>query len=199
MLEGRTDVFYGARVRLVSLPSFDFFIFSDASFDSDSGVGMGAILRLRKTDWRNPVETTDLPIQTMVFRAKNIARLELVTVLWALENFVSERKAELPGSVPPPICLITDCKTIGDLPQRRRKLEAGNFQSKPTSLTLANADLYRKFFGAYDKLHPTVIWTRGHSPSGKCWELQQIFARVDSAARQALRKYLKGRDATSER
>ena len=180
----------------MSLPSFDFFIFSDASFDSDSGVGVGAILRLRKTDWRKAVETMDFPIQTMLFRSKNIARLELVTVLWALDNFERECKAWLPGSVPPPICLITDYKTIGDLPQRRSKLEAGNFQSKRTSLTLANADLYRKFFNAYDKFHPTVIWVRGHSPSGKRGELQRIFARVDSAARQALRKYLKGRDAT---
>ena len=186
------------RVRLVSLPSFDFFIFSDASFDSGSGVGMGATLQLRKIDWRNLVETTNFPIQTKVFHAKNIARLELVTALWALDNFESERKAWLSGSVPPTICLITDCKTIEDLSQRRRKLEAFNFLSKRTSLPLANADLYRKFFDAYDRLHPTVVWIKGHAPRGKCGELQQIFARVDRAARQALRRYLKGRDATSE-
>ena len=186
----------GREYTLVSLLSFDFFIFSDASFDSDSGVGMGAILTLSKTDWQKPVETPDFIIQTKMFRSKNIARLELVTSLWALNNFDSERKVRFPGSVPPLICLITDCKTIGDLPQRRGKLEAVNFQSKRTSVTLANADLYRKFFDAYDKLHPTVIWVRGHSPSGKRGELQRIFARVDSASRQALRRHLKRRDAT---
>ena len=151
---------------------------------------MGAILRLRKTDWRRAVETTDFPIQTMVFREKNIVRLELVTALWALENFESACKKGLPGPVPPLICLITDCKTIGDLSQRRRKLEAGNFQSRRTLLTLANADLYRKFFDAYDKILFTVVWIKGHGPSGKRGELQRIFARVDRAARQALRRYL---------
>ena len=150
---------------------------------------MGAILTLSTADLQKPVETMDLEIQTMMFCSKTITRLELVTALWALESFEKERKAGLPGSV----VLITDCKTIADLPQRRGRLEAANFQSKRTSLPLASADLYRKFFDAYDKLYPTVTWISGHSPSGQRGELQQIFAQVDRAARKELRNYLKGR------
>ncbi len=157
------------------IPSFDSFIFSDASFDSVSGAGVGAIL----------LESLDLPIQTKVFRPKTIARLELLTALWALETFERECKPLLPVS----IVLITDCKAIADLPQRRVQLEARGFKSKRTSLPLVNADLYREFYGAYDRLHPTVSWIRGHSPTGKRSELQEIFTRVDRAARQALRKY----------
>jgi ribonuclease HI len=171
----------------VTTSSYDFFIFTDASFDADSGQGIGACITLNQSDWQKTADAANLPIHTKVFRQKTIARLELITALWALEQFESEHKTVVSGSV----LLITDCKSIADLPQRRKKLEAGGFQSRRTSLPLTNADLYRKFFDAYDKLHPTILWIEGHSPSGKRGDLQRIFSRVDRAARQALRKHRK--------
>ena len=170
------------------LSSFDFFIFSDGSFDANSGVGIGASLPLTQTELLKPAA----PIQTKLFHPKTIARLELINLLWALENFAREHQA---GS----LALVTDSKTIAELKERRTKLEEANFQSKRTSLPLTNADLYRKFFDACDKLNPTIIWVKGHSPKEKRGDLQQIFAQVDRAARRALREYLNDLEVTQGR
>jgi ribonuclease HI len=159
------------------LPPFDLILFSDASFDPSSSLGVGAFVALNGTEWR---DKTPFTIQTKVIPEKNIARLELVTALWALESAEHCR-----------ICLVTDSKTIVDLPNRREKLQSRHFQSLWTLHPLANADLYVKFFEVCDRLKPNLIWVKGHSPRGAQGDLEKTFSQVDKAARRALREYLR--------
>ncbi len=187
-----TDVFYVERVRGVSMPKEEYFLFSDASFDRDSRVGVGATLTLTEREWYQRPRIADFSIKTAVIASKTIARLELMTALWVLDNFRSEYAAAISGKgISIQINLFTDCKTIADLPHRRNKLEANHYQSKRTKLSLANADLYRQFFEVYDHLHPNVVWIKGHSPSLKHSKFQRVFATVDKAARQRMREFKK--------
>jgi ribonuclease HI len=169
----------------VDLPSFDVLIFSDASFDARSGLGVGAILALSRSEWEKNRETLDFPIQVKTFSEKNIARLEWVTALWALQSSKETSSGE--------ICLVTDCKAIVDLPRRRTKLEETDFRSKRTSKELANADLYRKFLTVYDKIQLKLVWIPGHSTSMNRDGVAKVFSRVDRAARRTLRLHLADR------
>ena len=93
--------------------------------------------------------------------------------------------------IKPTINVYTDSQTIANLPARRGKLEANHFLSGRTKLPLGNGDLYQKFYAFYDRLSlnylVAVHWTKGHTPASSRSDTQTIFAKVDLAARSALR------------
>lgn len=165
----------------------EFLLFSDASFDPHLDVGAGAILILAGEGGQLKTSREDMVIKTRITESKSIARLEILTALWALEE-LKETEVGLTAENST-LSLFTDCRAIENLLSRRAKLEAGNYQSKAKSQTLTNADLYQKFFTVYDELPFTITWVKGHSPSQNQTGIQRVFSHVDKAAREKLRQY----------
>jgi ribonuclease HI len=158
------------------------YLFTDASYDARLKFGVGASLLL-------PAEETKVDparIQTKLMSAEGIARLEIMTVLWAL----AESRNELNSTA---LHLFTDCRAIELLFTRRAKLEERNYQTRGEPKELANADLYRRFFKAYDDSPFELTWIKGHSPRRDRSEIQHCFSYVDKAAREALRLFRKSR------
>lgn len=153
-------------------------IFADASFDPRSRRGVGACC-------------ISSEIITKEFSTTSCARLELVTVLWALKVF-----EDLSNDPINKLTLYTDSKTLVDLAARRPKLEANNFSSRRNGKELSNGDLYQEFFAVCDrlrlKLELNIIWIKGHTPSTGRTQEQAIFSKVDHAARAELRRLLQG-------
>ena len=142
-------------------------------------------------------ETSRDPI-TCEFAAASCARLELLAVLWALEQFEIRRQGRHPtflgahkNNALPTLSLYTDSQTIANLTARRGKLKAKNFLSGRTGLPLSNGDLYQHFFTVYDRLSLEfaleVFWIKGHTPKHGRSDQDTIFAQVDVAARNSLR------------
>ena len=151
-------------------------------------------------------ETSREPI-TCDFAAASCARLELLAVLWALEQFEIRRRSNhstlcsrdsrdpsvgtYKNNEIPTLSLYTDSQTIANLTARRGKLKAKNFLSGRTGLPLSNGDLYQHFFTVYDRLSLEfsleVFWIKGHTPKHGRSDQDTIFAQVDVAARNSLR------------
>ncbi len=154
------------------------FLFCDGSFNPRTRIGVGAMLLLSDKEWKNAGDSKFFAIRTRVMPTDSIARLELMTAIWALSE-----PALIPG-----MNLFTDCKTIEGLAARRAKLEAGDYKSKRTGERLTNADLYTQFFKICDSVRPTITWLKGHSPKTSQTEYQRVFSLVDKMARKTLRE-----------
>ena len=157
-------------------------IFTDASFNPRIRTGIsGYLLLLGSKDCPITKDISSLPIKTKLFRNTNCTRLELSSIILALNA-----SKKLTGHLE--ITIYTDCKTAYDLPSRRIRLEKCNFKSERTKKTLANADLYLKFFKLFDELRPNIIWIKGHKAAKNKDNIDMIFSHVDRTTRRILRK-----------
>lgn len=181
----KSAVFFTMTSNLIRPQRFE--LFTDGSFDPQSGLGVGAYLLL--------VESHDLEscekVATNSIAASSCARLELMTLLWALDQCAKKCEA-VPSDHAPSLVIYTDSKTIVELDGRRARLEAKQFASGRTGLPLSNGDLYQEFFRVRDRLSRSFVltftWVKGHSKKGVETREQAIFARVDREARQVLRQ-----------
>lgn len=167
----------------------DFLIFCDSSFDAESRTGVGGRLIISSRELSSQILIADLRVTTKLFTNTTNTRLELTTILWALSFFkrsFSEKKANKPCY--PNAKVISDCKTILDLPSRRDLLQKREFKSKRTNKPLSNADLYKKYFLLYDEIRPEIIWLKGHTSSRHHDVIQSLFSHVDKTTRAKLRK-----------
>ncbi len=155
-------------------PKNSFSIFTDENFDPRSKIGVGCRLVL-SADNRQKIETKD-------FDDTSAARLELETVIWALESFDSDAKS-------PKITLYTDSKTVLSLLERRAKLQKTDFMSAKAGIPLANAELFKEFFALHDRLNFEIA-------SG---EDQTNFAEVVKHADHALKDRLKAQNQTADK
>ncbi|WP_169704001.1 ribonuclease HI [Candidatus Kuenenia stuttgartiensis] len=116
-------------------------------------------------------------------------RLELQTLLWALESLTLENgnKASEKRDF---ITIYTDCRTAVDLPGRRRRLEDVYYLSKRKGSVLRNADIYKSIFALYDEFLPKLVWIKGHTPKKDRVGVHQIFSEVDRLVRNHLRAYI---------
>ena len=115
-------------------------------------------------------------------------RLELTTVLWALRHFKNNfHRKKANRSYYPDVRIVSDCKTIEDLPSRRDRLEKCAYKSNRTGELLSNADLYKKYFLLYDEIKPEIIRVKGHSASRQHTIIQRLFSHVDKTTRAELR------------
>lgn len=157
------------------------YVYCDGSFSPQSKIGVGAVLYLSAEEWGSWSEKVGSTILTKVTPSTSIARIELMTAIWALSV----------PDLPKGIQLFTDCKTIEDLPQRRSKLEGNAFKSRRTGLPLSNADLYEQFFERVDAVQPIITWIKGHAPASERSQHQRVFRSVDKKARAVLREQIK--------
>jgi len=173
----------------VTRTNADFLIFCDSSFDPKYKTGVGGVLSLSSDNLSFQVPISDLTVKTKLFTNATNTRLELITVLWAL-NIV---KRNCPTKKSDRFyhfktIIYTDCKTVSDLPSRRNKLQKVGFKSQRTGKSLSNPDLYQKLYLLFDEIRPEIKWVKGHFPSQYHNVIQNLFSLVDKTTRARLRK-----------
>ncbi|GAB5562383.1 MAG: hypothetical protein SynsKO_40300 [Synoicihabitans sp.] len=151
-------------------------LFTDGSFNPITKIGFAAFLALPAEEL---FAASTIAIRTKSFTGTTAARLELQAWVWAMEEI------EFRGQS---VTSFTDSQTLLGLPDRRRRLEERRFLSK-AGVLLKNHDLYQQFYEVADRWKPTLIKLEGHSPKSAKTEIDQAFARVDQAARRALREF----------
>jgi ribonuclease HI len=166
-------------------------LFSDVSSNPQLKCGVGACLLLPLPYLEMEPHDLDRAEISAKIRFKRFAdtsstKLEVQTVLWALENFQTEYCYSNPVSLK----VFTDSQCVAGLPGRRAGLEANHFRSKRSGLLLANAPLYQAWYAAYDILGFELVKVAGHSRACSRDTVQLVFSYVDQEARRALGRWL---------
>ncbi|MFT5100050.1 MAG: ribonuclease HI [Flavobacterium sp.] len=154
-------------------------LFTDGSVNTQSKVGYGAYLLLDEIP-STAVLLKD-KVNTKRFEATSSTRLELQTLLWALNEWVALRdvqKIEL--------TIYTDSQNIISLPARRERLERENYFSR-NKKRLKNYDVYQTFYILMDSTKCKLVKVKGHQSFIQQDVIAKQFSLVDQAARQALR------------
>jgi ribonuclease HI len=151
-------------------------LFSDGSVNNVSKTGYGAYLI---TDGSESDEKTLISkIEIKRFENTSSAKLELQTLLWALENI---------GFYEHRITIYTDSQNIISLKNRREKFEENNYLTSKNKL-IKNYKFYQEFFRITDRLNCEIIKVKGHRKSDKKTDIDTYFTLVDRASRKAMRR-----------
>ncbi|MCK4501798.1 MAG: ribonuclease H [Desulfuromonadales bacterium] len=150
-------------------------LLTDGSVDAQSRLGYGAYLAVSDAD----LVSEDLKPRVRVrrFEQTSSTKLELQTLLWALEDI-----EPLEGQV----IIYTDSNNIIGLPGRRERLEQNNYYSGKNR-RLNHYDLYQEFFRKTDRIDCKLIKVSGHLASKRKDDIDRLFTLVDRASRSALR------------
>jgi ribonuclease HI len=151
-------------------------LFTDGSAHPASQVGYGAYLAT--LDPAADLQSLANRIRVKRFEATTSTRLEIETLIWALQ-----------ATQPQSVTVYTDSQNIIGLPDRRERMEKQGYCSK-SGAPLNQADLYREFFRLTDSLECTFVKVKGHRRSKEKSRIDQLFTLVDRASRQALRTEL---------
>lgn len=166
-------------------------LFTDVSLNPKLRVGMSAYLVVPTSllaisaDRIESSKVTDL-LMMRRFKCTSSTRLEVQTVLWALEDYQKESK----GARLEKLHIYSDSQCVAGLLRRRSLLEAKGFLSAKTNRLLKNAPLYQAFYEAYDQLGFKVIKVTGHSRSCSHDTVDRIFSCIDRGVRKALRDWM---------
>jgi ribonuclease HI len=168
-----------------------FSLFTDVSLDPWRKRGVGAYLVVPASFMEVPPHSIGRSAVTgrlvlRRFEDTSSTRLEVQTVLSALEDFRNELKAAAPVKLK----VYSDSQCVAGLLGRRQGLEAGRFISKGKNRRITNASLYRKFYEFHDELGFAVIKVAGHSRSRSHDTVHRIFSCVDREVRQALNLWI---------
>ena len=156
-----------------------FHIFTDGSVNSKLKIGYGGYLVV--SDFAQPINTLQDAVKLKRFEQTSSTKLELQTVLWALNEIVLAEGRELAISV------YTDCQNIIGLPDRRARLEENDYFSSKNK-RLNNYELYQEFYQLTSELNCEFIKVLGHQASSKKEGIDRLFELVDRASRRALRE-----------
>ena len=110
------------------------YLFTDGSVNPQSGVGFGAYLVLDKLDCFYP--ELNEQIQIKKFKNTSSTKLELETLLWALNNESLEDFK---------VVVYTDCQNIIGLKDRREGFEKNNYLTSKGK-EIKNHELYKSFY-----------------------------------------------------
>ncbi len=168
-----------------------FSIFTDVSLDPGRKLGMGAYLVVPASFMEVPPDSIDKSevagrLVLRRFEDTSSTRLEVQTVLCAIEDFQNELK----GAGPVKLQVYSDSQCVAGLLDRRQGLEAGSFISKAKNRQITNASLYHKFYKFHDQLGFEVIKVAGHTCSCSHNTVHRIFSCVDREVRQALKLWM---------
>jgi ribonuclease HI len=163
----------------------DIALFTDVSLNPGLKLGVGAYIALPAS---MPVERSEVAARLRVRRFEDTSstKLEIQTVLWALEEY--RHGSSIPGDGK--LCLYSDSQCVSGLLRRKSALLAGGFSSRKTNRPLRNAPLYRAFYEFHDELGFEVIKVEGHSRSRPHDSAHLIFSFVDKEVRKALRLWM---------
>jgi ribonuclease HI len=164
-----------------------FALFTDVSLNPQTKSGIGAYLLVPESYLEiapHDVDRAEISarLRFMRFTDTSSTKLEVQTVLWALENF----RAEVKDFDSARLRVFTDSQCVAGLPARRAGLEAGHFLARRSGQSLKNAPLYRAFFEASDELGFEVIKVAGHTRASSRDTVQQIFSCIDKEVRRML-------------
>ena len=164
-----------------------FALFTDVSVNPQRKLGVGGYLLLPITFLdRDPHDIKPGELSTRInikqFTDTSSTKLEVQTVLWAVEAV----REELTCSVPGTLRIYTDSQCVAGLATRRDRLTDNDFVSKRSGQLLAHAALYRQFYAAYDRVGFQLIKVPGHRPACSHDTVQRIFSYVDKEVRKAL-------------
>ena len=151
------------------------YLFTDGSVNPQSGVGFGAYLLLEKKEFIS--DELEKKVKTKKFKNTSSTKLELETLLWALDE-VSLKNSK--------IIVYTDCQNIIGLSARRDGFEKKNYMTSKAKL-IKNHELYKEFFKRVDILECEFVKVKGHKKASVKNEIDEIFTLVDRASRDALR------------
>jgi ribonuclease HI len=152
-------------------------LFTDSSVNPQEKIGFGANLKI--IDEKASLLDMKKDIKTKRFEDTSSTKLELQTLLWALDEIEDNSFIEV----------YTDCQNIIGLEDRRKKLEANDYKSSKGKL-MNNHELYKLFFEKIDNLNIVFIKVKGHKKSSLKDNIDDIFNLVDKASRNALRENL---------
>ena len=168
-----------------------FALFTDVSLNPQRKLGIGgyllvpvSLLNMEPHDIKQAEVSARLT--TKRFAETSSTRLEVQTVLWALED----SREMLAGSAFGSLQLYTDSQCVAGLLRRRENLVTSDFIAKRSGRQLSHAQLYREFYAAYDQLGFQVIKVSGHSPADTHDTVHRIFSSVDRDVRKALALWL---------
>jgi len=155
-------------------------IFSDASFDPRSRIGVSGILVVSAANLK--VFDGSLEVQLALHRETACTELEINSVIAAMTHV---KKMQLST-----VTIFSDCKTAIDLSRRREKLEVNNYLTKASGEKHKHAELYKEFFRLYDQTTPVLTWLKGHKTSSQRSIIECYFSFVDRTCREALRRHV---------
>ncbi len=158
------------------------FIYTDASFSKSHEIAITGYAIVQGTFEHEAMSSKDLLFKTQKINEVNNIRAELRGVISALKACPAHKR----------VMLFTDCKTVVDLPSRRKDLEESKFISKAKQTELTNTDLYKEFYTIFDLVKPELHWVKGHTSSKSQTKSQENFSCLDKEVREVLRKELKG-------
>lgn len=151
-------------------------LFVDGSVDTILNIGYGAYLAVDECELSSDSAATEVKVKR--FSQTSSTKLELQTLIWALVDLREiDRK----------IVIYTDSQNIIGLPGRRDRLESKNFHSSTNKL-LNNHDLYREFYLLTDQIDCELVKVKGHLPTKQKNYIDRLFAKVDKAARQSMKR-----------
>lgn len=151
-------------------------LFTDGSVNTQSNVGYGAYVSVNEGE---PLDADNPPpVHLKVFEQTSSTKLELQTLLWALEE-VKGFGAH--------IIIHTDSQNIIGLPNRRERFEKNGYITKKRRLH-EHALLYKAFYKMMDVLECSLVKVKGHKLSGDKDEIDRYFTLVDRASREGVRK-----------
>jgi ribonuclease HI len=168
-----------------------FSLFTDVSLDPGRKLGVGAYLVVPSSFLEvshHSIERSAITVRVEVkkFEDTSSTKLEVQTVLYALEDFRNELKAAGPVKLQ----VYTDSQCIAGLLGRRQRLEGSRFISRGKNLRITHASLYRKFYELHGELGFEVIKVAGHTRSSSQDAVDRIFSCVDREARLRLHLWM---------
>ena len=155
------------------------FLFTDSSAYPQSGIGIGAYLLIKKDQFESIELENKIKLQK--FFDTSSTKLELETLLWALDNENLQNYK---------VIIYTDCQNIIGLENRREKLEIKDYKNSKGKL-INNHLLYKEFYKKIDTLNCKFIKVKGHSRNSMKNTVDKIFTLVDRSCRKALRAIIK--------
>jgi ribonuclease HI len=168
-----------------------FALFTDVSVNPQRKLGVGGYLLVSVSFLENEphdIERGEVSARLKIkrFVETSSTKLEVQTVLWALEDL----QEELSGSALGSLQIYTDSQCVAGLVRRRADLINGDYLAKRSGRPLTNAPLYRAFYAAYDQLGFQLIKVPGHARACSHDTVQRIFSYVDREVRKALTLWL---------
>ena len=164
-----------------------FALFTDASVNPQRRLGVGAyllvplqFLEYKPHDIKRDTVSAQLTVRR--FAETSSTKLEVQTVLWALED----SREVLTGSAPGSLRIYTDSQCVAVLAGRRAGLTDGDFVARRSGRPLAHAPIYRAFYAAYDQFAFQLVKVPGHARADSHDTVQRIFSYIDREVRKAL-------------
>ena len=152
-------------------------LFTDGSVNPQAMIGYGAYLLVLDTSTR--VEHLEKDIKTKCFVDTSSTKLELQTLLWALNDI---------ETVGHHITVYTDSQNTIGLFRRREGFEKNNYLTSKGKL-ISNHELYKEFYRLTDKIECSFVKVKGHKQVDERDMIDHIFTLVDKGSREALRLY----------